>query len=44
MVDAYVRNRYGAQGLGRSGGGRLTRAWLRLWLPLLFRVIHRRKP
>lgn len=40
VVDAYVRNRYGAKGLERGGGRRLTRAWLRLRLPLLLRVIR----
>ena len=43
VVDAYVRNRYGAKELAYGGGIRLTGAWLRLRLPLLFRVIHRRK-
>ena len=43
VVDAYVRNRYGAKELAYGGGIGLTGAWLRLRLPLLFRVIHRRK-
>ena len=40
VVDAYVRNRYGPKKLQRGGGWRLTRAWLRLRLPLLLRVIR----
>ena len=40
VVDAYVRNRYGPKKLHRVGGWRLTRAWLRLRLPLLLRVIR----
>ena len=44
VVDAYVRNRYGAKEPARGGGRQLTRAWLRLRLPLLFRVINWRKP
>ena len=44
VVDAYVRNRYGAQEMAHGGAGRLTRAWLRLRLPLLLRVIHGRMP
>ena len=40
VVDAYVRNLYGPKKLQRGGGRRLTRAWLRLRLPLLLRVIR----
>ena len=44
VVDAYVRNRYGAKEMPRGGGRRLTRAWLRLRLPLLLKIIQWRKP
>ena len=43
VVDAYVRNRYGAKDLPFGSARHLTSAWLRLRLPLLLRVIHRRK-
>ena len=43
VVDAYVQNRYGPKKLQRRGGWRLTRAWLRLRLPLLLRVIRWRR-
>ena len=43
VIDAYVRNRYGAQELARGDGGQIARAWLRLRMPLLSRVIHRGK-
>ena len=43
VIDAYVRNRYGAQELARGDGRQIARAWLRLRMPLLSRVIHRGK-
>ena len=44
VVDAYVRNRYAAKEMERGSGRRLIRAWLKLRLPLLFRVFHGRMP
>ena len=43
IVDAYVRNRYGGQELHPRERRRLTRAWLRLRLAVLFRVIRWRR-
>ena len=40
LIDAYVRNRYGAKEPTWGDASRIPRAWLRLRLPLLRRVIR----
>ncbi len=44
LIDAYVRNRYGTKEPAWGEASRLTRAWLRLRVPLLRRVIRWRMP
>ena len=40
LVDAYVRNRYGAKEPGWGDPSRINRAWLRLRMPLLLRMLR----
>ena len=42
LINAYVRSRYGAKEVPDEERGELTAAWLRLRLPLLLRIFHRR--
>ena len=42
LINAYVRNRYGAKELATEEGQRLVDAWMRVRLPLLWRIFRRR--
>ncbi|PKB84211.1 MAG: hypothetical protein BZY88_00325 [SAR202 cluster bacterium Io17-Chloro-G9] len=44
IIGAYVRNFYGRKLLDEEERRQLTRAWLELRLPLLFRFLRRRNP
>ena len=44
LINAYVRDRYGAKELATEERWRLVDAWLRVRLPLLLRVVRRRNP